>query len=78
MNVALIGSVSSSYHVLDALIRGGVEITGVLGLDESRAKRVSDYRSLRPLAGRAGLAFQSFVKVEEPRVTEFLEHHPAC
>lgn len=76
MNVALIGSVSSSYTALDALIRGGVEITGVLGLDESRAELVSDYRSLRPLADQAGLAFQSFVKIEEPGVTEFLERHP--
>lgn len=75
MNVALIGSVSSSFHCLDALIRGGVEITGVLGVDESQAEAVSDYRSLRPLAERADLPFLSFVKVEEPAVEHFLKGH---
>jgi methionyl-tRNA formyltransferase len=53
------------------LIRGGVEITGVLGLDESLAY-VPDYRALRPLAERAGLEFLSFRKVGESGVAEFL------
>lgn len=76
MNVALIGSVSSSYYCLDALIQGGVEVTGVLGLDESRADVVSDYRSLRALAGNAGLPFLSFVKVVESHVEAFVRRHP--
>lgn len=75
MKVALIGSVSSSFHALDALIRGGVEVTGVLGVDESRAGRIGDYRSLRELARAANLPFQSFVKVREPAVRRFLETH---
>jgi methionyl-tRNA formyltransferase len=75
MNVALIGSVSSSFHTLDALIRAGVEVTGVLGLDESQASRVSDYHSLRQLAKDADLPFQSFVKVHDPAVSGFLEAH---
>lgn len=75
MNVALIGSVSSSWHTLDALIRGGVEITGVLGVDESRAQRVSDYRSLRERAADAGIPFHPFVKVTEPGVEDFLRAH---
>jgi methionyl-tRNA formyltransferase len=75
MNVALMGSVSSSVHALEALIRGGVAIAGVLGLDESRAAQVSDYRALRPVAERAGLPFRSFVKVTEPGVARFLEDH---
>ncbi len=76
MNVALMGSVSSSHYCLEALIRGGVEITGVLGLNESRASVVSDYRSLRPLAKEAGLPFLSFVKISEPRVEAFLRQRP--
>ena len=76
MNVALIGSVSSSYHALDALIRGGVEITGVLGLDESCAETVSDFTPLRTLARRADLPFLSFVTLDEPPVAQFLEDHP--
>ena len=75
MNVALIGSVSSSYCALDALLRGGVEVTCVLGIDESRAERISDYRSLRELAANAGLPFHSFVSVGEPAVASFLGNH---
>ncbi len=73
MSVALMGSVSSSWHALDALIRGGVEVTGVLGVDESRAERISDFRSLRELAGGADIPFLSFVKVSEPEVETFLQ-----
>ena len=75
MNVALIGSVSSSYTALDALIRAGVEITAVLGADDSQATDICDYRSLREPARRAGLAFQSFVKVTDPQVEPFLRAH---
>jgi methionyl-tRNA formyltransferase len=75
MNVALIGSVSSSWYTLDALIRAGVEITAVCGVDESRAERISDYRSLRPLAERAGIPYLPFVKVSEPEVEAFLRGH---
>ena len=75
MNVALMGSVSSSWHALDALIRGGVEVTGVLGVDESHAERISDYRSLRDRAAQARVPFHSFVKVSEPDVESFLKAH---
>jgi methionyl-tRNA formyltransferase len=75
MNVALIGSVSSSWYALDALIRAGVEVTAVLGVDESQADKVSDYRSLRELSTNAGIPFLSFVKVSEPGVEEFLTVH---
>ncbi len=73
MNVALIGAVSSSYHALDALIAaGGVEMTGVLGLDRSQADRANDYHDLEPLARSARIPFQSFVNVNEPAVSGFL------
>lgn len=72
MNVALIGSVSSSWHTLDALIKNGIEVVGVLGLDESRRDKVSDYHSLRRLTGDAGIPFQSFVKISEPACETFL------
>ena len=76
MNVALMGSVTSSLCTLEALIRGGVELTGVLGVDESQAPRISDYRSLRQMATDAGIPFLSFVKVSEPPVEEFLRQNP--
>lgn len=75
MNVALMGSVSSSWHTLDALLRGGVEVTGVLGVDESQAARISDYRSLRELAVDGGIPFHPFIKVSEPAVEAFLKAH---
>ncbi len=75
MKVALIGSVSSSWYALDALIRGGVDITAVLGVDESRADKISDYRPLRPLATKAGIPFHSFIKISEPAVENFLREH---
>lgn len=75
MNVALLGSVSSSWYALDALICGGVEVTGVLGVDESQAARISDYRSLRELASGAGIPFHAFIRVTEPGVEAFLMAH---
>ncbi len=75
MNVALIGSVSSSWATLDGLIRGRVEVTCVLGVDESQADRISDYRSLRERATEADIPFRSFVIVSEPEVETFLRGH---
>lgn len=75
MNVALMGSVSSSWYALDALLRGGIEVTAALGVDESQAARISDYRSLRARAAAAGVPFHSFVRVGEPEVEPFLRAH---
>ncbi len=75
MNVALMGSVSSSFHALQALLRANIELTGVLGLDEALAESVADYRSLRGTALKAGLPFQSFRRVSEPAVFDFLRGH---
>jgi len=75
MKIALIGSVSSSWYALDALIRGGIEVTAVLGVDESQAGRVCDYRSLQSLAANANIPFLPFVKVSEPGVEQFLRKH---
>lgn len=75
MNVAVIGSVSSSVAALDALIRAGVHVTGVLGVDEAAGRRICDYRALRPVAAAAGVPFHGFVKVEEPGVERFLRAH---
>ncbi len=75
MNVALIGSVSSSWHALKALINNGVEVACVLGVDEAQAEKISDYRSLRDLAVSGGIPFRSFVKVSESAVSTFLQAH---
>jgi len=75
VKIALMGSVSSTWHTLDALIKGGVEIAGVLGVDESQAEKISDYRPLRELAEPAGVPFHPFIKVSEPGVEQFLRAH---
>ncbi len=75
MNVALMGSVSSSWYALDALLRSGVEVTGVLGVDESQSGRVGDYRTLRHLATESATPFLSFIKVTESAVEDFLRNH---
>ncbi len=75
VNIALIGSVSSSLACLEALVESGVEVTGVLGVDEARAAKIFDYRSLRETAQRANVPYQSFVKVTEPGVEAFLRDH---
>ncbi len=72
MNAALIGSVSSSAAALRGFLRGGLEITGVLGLHQDQSERVSDYHDLRPLAEQAGVPFLPFHKVTEPTVRSFL------
>ncbi|NLX22721.1 MAG: methionyl-tRNA formyltransferase [Phycisphaerae bacterium] len=72
MNAALMGSVSSSAAALRGLLRGGLEITGVLGLPEDMAARISDYASLGSLAKQAGVPFVPFRKVTEDAVRSFL------
>lgn len=72
MNVALMGSVSSSAAVLRGLIAGDVEVGGVLGLDPELTARISDGCDLQPLAQAAGVPFLPFRKVSEPAVREFL------
>ncbi len=75
MKVALIGSVSSSWRTLRGLVRGGVEVACVLGLDESHADRVSDFQSMREMATKHGIPFRSFNKIAEPGAVAFLESH---
>ncbi len=75
MNVALMGGVSSTHACLDALVRAGVDVIAVLGLDESLATQVSDYASLRPLAATAGVPFKSFFRVADPEVESFMRKH---
>ena len=72
MKVALIGSVSSSWHCLKALIDAQVEVVGVCGLHARHAQAVSDYRDLGELAGQSALDYLAFDKVTESAVGSFL------
>ena len=75
MKAALIGSVSSSVATLRGLVRGGIEVSCVLGLGKKYSEGVSDYHDLQPLAKEAGLPFHGFRKVKEPGVRKFLLKH---
>ncbi len=75
MKIALMGSVSSSWHALDALIKNSVDVCCVMGVDESQSEKIGDYRSLREIATKASIPFLSFIKVREPEVRTFLEQH---
>lgn len=75
LRVALAGSVSSSWHTLRGLLTGRVNVCAVLGLDESHAAGVSDYRSLRELATQAGVPFLSFHRIADPAVLAFVREH---
>lgn len=72
MNAVLVGSVSSSATALRGLIRGGLDVAGVLGLAPEHAADVSDYVDLRPIAEQAGIPYMPFRKVRDPEVTAFI------
>lgn len=76
MKVAFIGSVSSSWHALNALIQSGVELTCAMGVDESRSSAISDYHNLRPLADQADIPYCSFLKVTDSQVLNLVATHP--
>lgn len=72
MRIALMGSVSSSLHALNALVNDGVDVAGVLGLPPEAGLRVADYRDLGVFATERGLPYLPFNHVGEPTVEEFL------
>ncbi len=76
MNAVLMGSVSSSVAALRGMLRGGLEIAGVLGLHNRHADRVSDYHDLEPIARQARIAYCAFDKVTDPQVYTFLRGRP--
>lgn len=75
MRIALIGSVSSSLCVLEALIEARVDVCCVLGVVPERGRSIADYRDLGPTAGHASIPYLSFGKVSEPHVPAFLRDH---
>jgi len=75
MSVVLIGSVSSSWHTLRAMIDNGIDVAGVCGLNRRHAETVSDYHDLEPLAGEHSIEFVAFDKVTAPAVYELIRRH---
>jgi methionyl-tRNA formyltransferase len=76
VKVALIGSVTSSWHTLAAFIDNGVEVSAVLGVDPKYAKNISGYRDLSILAREAKIPYLYFRRVRDTEVETFLRAHP--
>jgi methionyl-tRNA formyltransferase len=68
--IALVGSVSFSRTTLEALLRHGAHVVGVLGLDRSASEGVSDYAPLDDVAAASGVPHRAFVKVNDAGVVE--------
>ena len=68
--IALAGSVGSSHRTLQALIRHGLEIAGVLGLGTQKSAQVSDYHRLDDLAAAAGVPYYEFNTINQPDVIQ--------
>jgi methionyl-tRNA formyltransferase len=71
--IALAGSVSFSRVTLEALIRHGAPLAGVLGLDPAASTNVSDYARLDDLARAANAPYLDFTKVNAQEVVAVLQ-----
>ncbi|MGV3616339.1 MAG: methionyl-tRNA formyltransferase [Fimbriimonas sp.] len=70
--IVLAGSVSSSLRTLQALLRHGMAVVGVLGLSEAKSARVSGYEDLRTVAEAAGVPYLPFQNINAPEVVEWV------
>lgn len=70
--IALAGSVSFSERTLDALIRHGADVGGVLALANSASAGVSDYADLTVRCAAANIPCREFTKINTPEVLEQL------
>jgi methionyl-tRNA formyltransferase len=66
--IVLAGSVSSSAHTLEALVRNGANIVGVAGLAQSKSGRVSGYARLDGIAARAEVPYFDFKDINTEEV----------
>ena len=68
MRFVVAGSVSTSKVTLDALIRNGATVAGVLGLDPAFSKNVSGYVDLAATAQANGIPYLAFRQINSPEV----------
>jgi len=71
--VAFAGSVTGSARALEALIRNGVNVVGVLALSEAKADGVSGYCNLEALASRFRLPCMSFTDINSTEIMTALQ-----
>jgi len=73
MGVVLIGTVQSTYRVLETLIDLKAPIDMVLSLSPADASGISDYVDLRPLSEAHGVPHRYFKQVNSPEILELLQ-----
>lgn len=77
MRIVVAGAVSSTRLTLEALIRHGAGVVGVLQLDPERAHTVTGFELLDPIAGPAGIACATFRNInDQPIVDQAREWQP--
>jgi methionyl-tRNA formyltransferase len=67
IRIVLAGSVSFSRITLEALLRHGANVVGVLGLDPAVSKDVSDYARLDDVSD---VPYRPFTKINAPEIAE--------
>jgi len=63
LKVGLIGAVRTSALTLEALVRHGFEVVGVLGHEPAQVERVSGWADLQALSAQLGLDYQGYQKI---------------
>ena len=68
MRVVVLGAVESTNRILQALVRNGLSVVGVAGLDESVLKNVSGFATprMRNFCEENGIPFATFINVNDP------------
>lgn len=66
MRIVFVGAVEFSRHCLEAVLREGGSVVGVVGLSPEGRHLHSDYADLEPIARRAGIPFHGVRRLNEP------------
>jgi methionyl-tRNA formyltransferase len=72
MKFVVVGSVSSTRLTLETLLRNGVNVSGVLGLDPAHSKNVSGYANMGEIAKAYGIPHFHFKHINSPEVLKML------
>ncbi|MFP6762919.1 MAG: methionyl-tRNA formyltransferase [Planctomycetaceae bacterium] len=68
MKIVVAGAVTSTSLTLDALIRHGANVAGVLQLSGERAQTVTGFTPLDAIADQAGIPCATFLNINDPEI----------
>jgi len=68
MRIVVAGAVTSTSLTLEALIRHGADVAGVLQLSDERAHTVTGFTPLDAVAGPAGISCVTFQNINDPEI----------